>query len=458
MSVEMLKESLETPVAGEFDVCVIGGSCTGVFAAIRAAQAGARVALIEMNGILGGTATAGMVNIWHSLYDTEGRKQIIAGLTLEMIERLKLRDAVKVRAPTDTSAYAIFNPAEMTIELDMMLAEAKLIRPFLHARFVKPIMDGDGKVVAAVIEDKSGRRAIKARAFVDASGDGDLIHRAGLPTWKGERLQPPTTGAVINGYDEIAKLNPGFTIEKALEPCYGGGFKHLMAWSADYPGFPGMRFLAATRVNGADCSDADSLTDAEIEGRRQVRAIFDVVRGKMQGGDKLRLAALSSATGIRETRHCEALHRLEEMEVLDGVRFPDAIANGSYRVDVHGGAGIVFKYLNGRSSVQRLAADGLHSEWVEGRWREETASSPTFYQIPYRSLVPKGARNALSAGRIVDASESAYGAVRVMVNCNQTGEAAGLAAAMAADSGCEIDRIDVQELRAKLAQAGAIII
>ena len=76
-------------VAAEVDICVIGGSCTGVFAAVRAARLGAKVAVIEKQNCFGGTATSGMVNVWHSLHNISGSKQIIAGLTLETIERLK---------------------------------------------------------------------------------------------------------------------------------------------------------------------------------------------------------------------------------------------------------------------------------------------------------------------------------------------------------------------------------
>lgn len=454
---ESIQERLETPVIGEFDVCVIGGSCTGVFAAIRAAQAGAKVALVEANGLFGGVATAGLVNIWHSLYDTEGRRQIIGGLTLEAIERLKRVGGVELKNPDNPSVYALLNPAELAIELDRMLCEQKNIRPFLHTRFVRPVMDGCGKATHAVIEDKSGRRAIAAKSFVDASGDGDLVLRAGLPTRKAPRLQPPTTGFVMRGMGEIERLNPGFKFHDVLDPKYGAGFNHSFMWWSEYAGCPGMNFVAASRMNGADCSDADSLTAAEIEGRRQIRAMLDIIRGNCKTDGRMSLASLPATTGIRETRHCGCLHSLTEMEVLEGVRFDDAIANGSYRVDIHHGAGITFKYLDGRMSAM-IVEQGSQPKWEEGRWREERPSNPTFYQIPYRSLVPKGSKNILCAGRIVDADEGAYGAVRVMVNCNQTGEAAGLACAMSASSGKDVDSIDTSGLRRRLSSLGAVVV
>ena len=81
-----------------------------------------------------------------------------------------------------------------------------------------------------------------------------------------------------------------------------------------------------------------------------------------------------------------------------------------------------------------------------------------FYQIPYASLVPRGAKNVLIAGRSIDADEQAFGAVRVMVNCNQMGQAAGAGAWLALDSGADVDAVDVQKLRATLRNQGAAAI
>lgn len=165
--------------------------------------------------------------------------------------------------------------------------------------------------------------------------------------------------------------------------------------------------------------------------------------------------ALPAYIGIRETRHATCLHRLTENEVLTGVRFADAIANGSYRVDVHHSekAGFTFRYLDGR---EIYIVPGQPN--VEGRWRSEQDVDPTFYQIPYRCLVPQGAENVLIAGRLVDADRGAYGAVRVMVNCNQTGEAAGTAAYLALDAGRVVSEVDKIELRRTLRDNGAVII
>jgi hypothetical protein len=449
----MHEEARETPVAGDFDICVIGGSCSGVFAAIRAAQLGAKVAIVEGNGFFGGVATASLVSIWHSIYNTSGEQQIIAGLTTECVDRLRKRNAVTI-FDHNISRYAVLGTEELKIELDEMVVSAG-IRPFLHTRFVAPIM-ADGKLVAVAIEDKTGRRAIKASYFVDATGDGDLIARMGLPCYTRARVQPPTTCAIIHGINGIKQQHPDFSFAReAYNTDYAKHLQPGFLWYADVPGSADDTMLAGTRVFGADCSDADQLTQAEIEGRRQVRVICDILREHFLPAGMNPLVALPARIGIRESRHALCLHTLTEQEVLSGERFPDAIANGTYRVDVHqaDGPGIIFRYLDGR---EEFATSDFDHEWR--RWRPETADNPTFYQIPYRSLVPAGAGNVVLAGRCLDADEGAFGAVRVMVNCNQTGEAAGVASYLALNGGVSVSAVDPAKLRATMAAQGAVII
>jgi len=451
LSAEVIREpAREVPVVCEVDVCVIGGSCTGVFAAVAAARLGAGVAIVEKQGFFGGMATAGLVAIWHTLLDEPRERRVVSGLTEETVERLRRRDALEETPDRNF----VFSPPELTLELDELVREAG-VRPFLHARFVAPVVV-DGRVSAAIIEDKSGRRAIRARVFVDASGDGDLAERAGLECWSMGDLQPPTTCAVLEGLEKVKAANPGFSLNAAVfDKRYPGALETGFLWSKKLPTGGDMQLVAGTRVNGADCSDADQLTRAELEGRSQVRRIVDILRENFEGGEDLKLAALPASIGIRQTRQVRCLHRLTEEELLAGKRFDDAIANGCYRVDVHHNdrAGITFRYLDGREVFCR--AEGGHDR---SRWRPETPENPTFYQIPYRALVPVGSQNVLVAGRCLDADRGAFGAVRVMVNTNQTGEAAGTAAHLALDSSRPVAEVDAAGLRETMKRRGSLII
>lgn len=418
----------DTPIVYECDVCVVGGSCTGVFAAVAAARLGAKVSLIELNGFFGGVATASLVNVWHSLKDLSRKEQIIGGLTEEVIDRLRLRDAVAEHGAN----HFELNPEVLKLELDRLVVEAG-IRPFLHAMFVAPVVE-DGRMTAAIIEDKSGRRAIRARQFIDATGDADVVTRMGLEVYKRDNVQPPTYVCILQNLKALAREHKGFNINKVIfDTQYKQAIRQGFSWTANIPGLENHQMLSGTRVFGADCSDADQLTEACLEGRRQVQSICDLLREHFLGGRGVPLAWLPAKIGIRETRHARCLHTLTAEELLTGHRFKDAIGNGTYPIDVHqaGGAGI--------------------------RWGHLPKDVP-FYQIPFSSLVPRGAKNVLIAGRNIDADEGAFGAVRVMVNCNQMGQAAGVGAWLALDSDAAVDSLDVKKLRATLRDQGAVIV
>ncbi len=437
----------EIPVIQEVDLCVLGGSCTGVFAAIRAARLGLSVAIVERMGAFGGVATLSLVNVWHSPLDEAFEKTIFAGLSIELMERLKKRKAVNERERSPHWAWS-FNAFEMQIELDELILENK-ITPWLHTAFAAPHVD-DGELKAILVENKSGRGAIKARFFIDATGDGDLCQRLGLETYRGAHRQPSTSCALFGGWDSLGSVDWGKLIrENAAEHHIPDGF----AWGAMIPN-SNLYMLAGTRVF-EDCSDAEGFTKAEMEGRRQIRAIHDILR-KQAPDANITLQGLPARIGIRETRHVRCLHQLTGEEVLHGKRFADAIAYGSYRVDIHHAdkPGITFRYLDGREVYCRPGMAGENS-----RWRGETDVNPTYYQIPYRSLVPEGPYgNVLAAGRFIDADEQAHGAIRVMVNMNQTGEAAGTAAYLALKNQIAAKDVNPETLRRTLAEGGSIML
>lgn len=438
----------ETPVLAEYDLCVLGGSCTGLFAAVRAARLGLSVAIIERMGSFGGVATISLVNVWHTRLDEVFKKQIFSGLTIELMDRMIRRGAAIDRAGSAAWEWA-FNSAEMQIELDAMVLENK-IDPWLHTSFVAPYVL-DGKLDSVIVENKSGRGAIRARFFIDATGDGDLCDRLGVPTYRAAHTQPSTTCAHVSGWETLKGSDwEKVVIKHAAEYGLPEGF----AWGAPVPGTDAY-MLAGTRVLDADCSDARGFTKAEIEGRRQVRAIMDIVNQRVPGA-KLGLLSLPARIGIRQTRHVRCLHQLTGDEVLHGRSFADAIANGSYRVDIHHAEkpGLTFRYLDGRELYLRPG-----HPVVNGRWRPDSGKSPTYYQIPYRSLVPRSPYgNLLAAGRFIDADQQAHGAIRVMVNMNQTGEAAGVAAWLALKNQTTAAALDPALIRSALAEGGSIIL
>jgi hypothetical protein len=445
---EIVEPARAVPVIEECDICVLGGSCTGVFAAVRAARLGAKVVLVEKLNSFGGTATNSLVNVWHSQYDEVFEKQIFAGLTLEVMERLSKRMASKQLSRNGSRGFE-FNSEELKIELDELVTEAK-ITPYLHTLFSQPVVVDD-ELTAVIVENKSGRGAIRAQYFVDATGDGDLCSRLQLPVYTRAALQPPTTCARFDEWKTLKGVNLNQLITEHREAYQ---LPEGFIWGSYVPNSD-VYMLAGTRIYDVDCSDANDLTAAEIEGRRQIRAIHDIIRQEANN-DKITLQALPSHIGLRETRHISCAYRLTDHDVLYGQRFDDAIANGSYRVDVHhqNKPGITLKYLDGRMEYVRPGAPR-----ESGRWREKSDANPTFYQIPYRSLLPEGRYgNVIVAGRMLDADQEAFSAVRVMVNMNQTGEAAGVAAWLALQGGLRFDQVEPQRLRETLQKGGSILL
>jgi len=439
----------DIPIIHDCDLCVIGGSCTGVFAAVRAARLGARVAIIEQQNCFGGTATAGLVHIWHSLHDTEGQRQIIGGLTAEVLDRLRTRDAVADTGER-TNAYFL-NTEELKIELDELIVEHR-ITPFLHAFYAAPVMTDD-RLAAVIIEQKDGRQAIRARQFIDATGDGKLARDLNLPSYPAETLQPPTTCAKLAGLHQLV----GFDWQAAIrDHGHEFGLHADWGWGSPIPGLSGIQMRADTHVFGADTSDSRQLTAAEIEGRRQVRAMLDVIRRYGPTPAPVSLVSLAAAIGTRETRRFCARYRLTGDDVLYGRCFDDAIANGSYRVDIHHAdtPGITFRYLDGSEEV--IPERGRPAQ--RGRWRAVTPTDPTFYQIPFRSLLQERVPNLMLAGRMLDADKIAFSAARVMVNMNQTGEAAGVAAWLALSEDTPVQSIDPARIRAILAEGGSVVL
>ena len=446
---EILIPAEKLPVIEEADICVIGGSCTGVFAAIRAARLGAKVVIIEKQNRFGGVATTGLVCMWHSLFDITGEKQIIGGLTFETMERLEKRNAISPFRNGHEYRHIAFNSEELTLELDAMVSEEKKIRTFFHTIFSRPILDDDGRISGIIIENKSGRFVIEAKVFVDASGDGLLCHAAGLPMTTPETPQPPTACAHIENFRKIKDLKLKDLIEKNRSripnlPC---GYY----WGCDIPGSENIFMFSGTRIMNCNCMDANEITNAEFESRRQIRALMDLFR-ETYPEVSVSLQALPSAIGIRESCHITSTGQLKGAEMLADKNYADTIGEGTYPVDIHGNTddSITFKHLTGEKKTYRS-----NRLIKEERWLPEGKVLP-YYRIPLSCLIPKGSRNLIAAGRMLDADSEAFGAVRVMVNLNQCGEAAGVAAWCSLQNRTDLPDVNVGEVQTLLKKGGSL--
>jgi hypothetical protein len=284
--------------------------------------------------------------------------------------------------------------------------------------------------VGLIVENKSGRGALQAAVTVDATGDGDILALAGAAFDKtGAALQPMTLtftaggiGFWPNGFDAEAK-------QKILAALEAGTFPCPKAASLFALRRPGECYFNATRVPG-DSTDADSLTHAELEGRRQVMRLTEWLRAHIPGCEKMEVLHTAPQVGLRESRRLKGLYTLTRDDVLGYREFEDGIARSAYAIDIHNpGAGGEMTHLEpGRS-----------------------------YAIPYRCLVPEATDGLLASGRCLSATHDALGSARVMAVCLTTGQAAGVAAALAAQAGVTPRRVAIPLLRQTLINQGAIL-
>ncbi len=431
----------------DVDLFVAGGSCTGVFAAVRAARLGLKVVLVERQNCLGGMATAAMVNVWHSLKDIDYKNQIIAGLTDEIAHRLEKKGAALLK--DDPSLAIQFDPYRLMQELDALVIENK-VKVYLHTLCVGALSE-NGKITHAFIENKNGRSAVKAKFFIDATGDGDLAKYLKCPIYQPETIMPPTPCFILHGPIEkvnLTELVAKHGAEFNLEDDFG--------WSSILPGFnEDFTLQASHHVLNTDCSKAEDLTKIEMEGRRKTYALVDILN--KYSGEKFIVTSVAGLAGLRESNHFETVYKAKGWSMLKGERYEDAVLNGTYRVDMHEKNGdVTFMYLGGEA----LTMSGSARKTVTWDWREKeglTGEPTKYYQIPFRVLVGESYENFIAAGRMINADGMAFGALRVMVNLNQLGEAAGVAAYISVNQNKKLQEIDGKEVRKLLIKGGSAL-
>ncbi len=385
----------EAAIVRKVDVLVCGGGPAGVGAAIFAARAGAKTMLIETMPFLGGVWTA--VGVSH-LMAGRGRD----GVNAEIHRRLPVHEVF------GRNIYLI---EDMKILLDDLMAEAGVELQF-HTRAAAVAKDGR-RVRGVFTESKSGLEFIEAGMVVDATGDGDIAAAAGCDFEMGRpfdgRMQPVTLFGTIGGYrGEPAK---GRALVEILER---GG------WRPSYPpvtlfpqpGQPGVFVLMATQFYGVDATNVRDLTRTEILGRKEIRKC--VATFKEHGGDDWKnvfLIKTGPAIGVRETRRIRGHYYLTWEDLDRGAQFEDGIA------DIRAGSNI--------HSVDDPYGDGPPQGMTPPKFRVQP------YQVPFRCLVARDVDNLLTAGRCISGDHYALGSYRLTGSVVQTGEAAGLGAALA---------------------------
>ncbi|MGI6296303.1 MAG: FAD-dependent oxidoreductase [Armatimonadota bacterium] len=407
------------------DVLVSGGGPGGICAAVSAARNGADTMLVERYGYLGGMATAGLVFPFMTRY--AGGVQIIDGIFQELIERL---DAKGGYGGPERSA--MFDAEAFKLVADEICLESG-VKLLLHT-MVDGVEVDSSLIKKAIIHNKSGEGSISANIFIDGTGDADLAYLAGAPCEKGRASdglsQPMTLNFRMSGVDKSRMPDREKITELYLKAREAGRIdcpRNDVLW------FHTMRddeiHFNTTRIICRDATNAEDLTQAEIESRRQAAQYADWLISDIPGFENAHLQMTAAQIGIRESRRVVGEYMLTADDLLSTRNFDDCIARGSYPVDIHDpdGGGTVLKHLAPGES----------------------------YQIPYRSLVPKKIDNLLIAGRPISSTHEAHSAIRVMPIAAAIGEAAGAAAALCVKDGVSPRQLNTNKLRATLLAQGA---
>jgi hypothetical protein len=399
---QFVTETHRVPVRGEYDVIVVGGGVAGVSAAVAARREGMKVLLIEKGVMLGGLATMGLIVYYNPAIDDNKGRRLAGGLSRELLHRSikygwgSLPEYwAQENPPTGSEPVGRyqtrFSAPAFVVALDELIEEEGVDLLF-DTVFSAPVMEG-GRCTGVMVEGKCGRSCFRARAFVDASGDADLLFRAGATCVEDDNWL--SYWAQATSLSAQAKAAESKDVSKSV---------HGMNFGARFDGVghpEGMRFFRGVR--------AEEVTQFILTGRRMLRE-----RMKTMDPKETVVTTLPSMAQYRTTRHITGLHILCDAD--KNAHFDDSI--------------------------------GCFAEEGPGTWTLE---------FPYRSLVTPEVENVLAGGRIIASEGIGRYMGRLIAPAAMTGEAAGRGAALIVKHNCAAPAIPVRELQSQMEGAGYVI-
>lgn len=447
---------------GSYDLIVVGGGISGVCCAITAAREGLRCLLVEREGCLGGTAClSGVMQLlggrW---YDPTGdcMKRVVGGLFDEITDELIAEGTAIDPDSVDVHHYNPYGwyprmAAGIPCDVDRLKyhLEKKCLDAGVTIRCYTTVVDLETKqnrITKILAHDMGGWTTFSASLFADCSGDADIAFMAGCPTEKGRKedggLCPATTIFYVDGVDtaayvayQNAKQSPKLVeIIEALKAQGKWPYKFEIFIAIETP-HPGRMMINTIRQTSVDGTDAQSMTQAGIEGRTMAYQLFDIMKTHFPGFAHAHVSRIFDRVGIRETRRIVPRHLLTLQNALDGMHYNDCVATTTYNFDL--------------PDPQRPSYDAMMGDVK----RPNAVRKHVRIEIPYGALLPQQIDNLIVAGRCLGAEREVMGACRVMGPCAGMGQAAGNAAALALQDGCYV-LVSVNKLRMKLIEQGCI--
>ncbi len=425
---KIVEERREIPVWEQVDVLVVGSGPAGVSAAICAAREGVSVMLLEQSGNVGGIATEGLMSHWTG--NTEG------GFYDEILER----SAVAGR--DDAQMRKVINPERLKTILLEMLEEAG-VKLLLYTFACAPVMEGN-KIKGVIAENKTGRGAVLGKIVVDASGDGDIAARAGVPYYIGRetdgKMQPATImfkvagvdverGVFPGGFEEHLAI-PAGDIQKLGEEHLPSPAGHVLLYRSTLPGIVTCNMTNCTDIDG---TKAEDLTRATVVCRKQMDSIVQFLREYVPGFENCYLISSASLVGIRETRHFKGEAVITREDILEARVFDDwVVAKAHFNFDVH-----------------NMTGNGLDETGVQKNFQQKKG-----YTIPYGCFVPLEVDNLYLAGRNISGTHMAHSNYRVMPICANMGQAVGVAAAICVKEGTVPRELSAATVQRRLIESG----
>ncbi len=419
------------------DVIVCGAGPAGIAAAVTAARAGARTRLFEVHGCLGGVWTAGLLTY---IFDFDK-----PGLTREITRRLDERDARRSKHPS----RFVYEPEEMKVLLEEMCVEAG-VKFQLHTRVSAAFREGN-RLRTIVTESKTGRQAWRAPIFIDATGDGDLGAQAGCGWEVGQDkdcpCQPMTMNALavvkdvkalaefisFNGTDEFKGPGGHLTCVAAFkEELKRAGIQPSYGDPTIFPVRDDLVMLMLNHEYGIKPWDAAAISEATVRSRAEVFRVMRALRKLGGVWEGLQIAATAEQIGVRDGRRIHGRYTMSRQDLVEGARQKDAVARVTFGVDIHA-------HSREKNDEQSISHGDLKMK-------------P--YDIPLRALIAKDVDGLMMAGRCISGDFISHASYRVTGNSVAMGEAAGVVAALAAESKRLPHEMDWREGAAKLAAMG----